>query len=214
LNEAESEEWEEEEESVEPQEEKAAKETVLFNVKVNRKLLQEMEEAVEASDGKYDTKSDLARDAIERRVRFIKEGGLRTARRPDDDEEPPTKHDKEYETSVKTTLGLIEELAEPEVAVFDLIQGPFENFIEGAKENKLIKKTAIWSDSRVQKAMRDALKDDVYPTGMWDETRKFRESEARAWIKAFKTQLKIPGSVARNLVEDPALADLEPYEEE
>jgi len=204
------EEWQEEEEPVEPQAAKAERETVLFNVKVNRRLLQEMQEAVDASDGKYENKSELARDAIERRIRFIKEGGL--TRISEDEEEPPTKHDKEYEASVKAALELIKDLAESGITVFDSFD--FEDFIEEASEAKLIKKTAVWSDPRVQKAMQNLLRDDVYPAGMWDQKRKFRENEAKEWTEAFRKGLKIPRSVARNLVEDPAFADAEPYEEE
>jgi Arc/MetJ-type ribon-helix-helix transcriptional regulator len=190
------------------------RDVTILGVKTPREFLQEVDEAVELSKGKYENRSDLVRDVVGRYTRFIKEGGLDRLRQTEEEawkeEKPTLARDKKYEASVKTALNLIEDLEDFSIP---FLSDNFEDFIEEAKEKKLIGQTAVWSDSRIQKAMRDVFRDEVYSEESWDGKRKFRAAKAKEWRVALAKKIKIPEPVAKNLVEDPAFADLEPYEE-
>jgi len=197
---------------------KRRKDTIL-GVAATKELLHKIDEEVELSKGKYETRSDLVRDAVDRHMRHLKEARLRPPREHDsksvsEEVELPSERDKAYEKEVKTALSIIEQSEDSDIPILDILEVGVEDITDEAKEKRLIGKTAVWSDERVQKAMRKRLQDLVYPKSFWDETRKFRKAEAKKWITGLRKYLKIPPSVAENLVLEPTLQGLESYEEE
>jgi Arc/MetJ-type ribon-helix-helix transcriptional regulator len=166
------------------------RETLTLTVRVTPKLLKFIDQAVEAS-GKYATRADLVRDAIEFFSRHITEGGLK--RTGPDEPEEPTGKDLEHEANVEEALELINELEDPDVEAV-------KEFASVAKEKALAK--SVWSDDRVQKAMRETLRDEVYPAGFWDDVRRFRKRKAREYTEILRKQLAVSRSTAKQLVED------------
>jgi hypothetical protein len=175
------------------------KKSVLFNVNVRREFLQKMQKAVEASKGKYATKSELARDAIEEKVTWI-EAGMPEPESDDDwmtNKEPPAKRDKELERQEKILLKIVGE----ELGNVDLF-GDADDFTERVKGAKLTGKSTLFSLNSVQKSMRLRLRDLVCPAGFWDSKRKWNPKEGAKLIETFRKQLQIPRSVAAGLVKD------------
>jgi len=177
------------------------RETLTLTVRVTPKLLKFIDQAVEASEGKYATRADLVRDSIEFFSRHVAEGGLK--RTGPDEPEEPTRKDLEHEANVEEALELINELEDPDVEAI-------KEFASEAKEKALPK--SVWSDDRVQKAMRKTLSNEVYPAGFWDDVRRFRKRKSREYTEILRKQLAVSRSTAKQLVEDPSFRG-EEYEE-
>lgn len=179
--------------------------TTILNVKVRRKFLDEMQKAVETSDGKYPTKSELTRVALQEKITRMKKG---ESVEPESDDwiadEKSMKRGKTHEADVKKTLESIDD-------TFSFLAGfpnPFSNesdiLIDHAKEDKTIGKTAVWSDPRVQKVLQEKLRDTICPEdSFWSDERNHDSAEAKEWTRALVKGLRIPNSAAANLVKAP-----------
>ena len=177
------------------------RETSTLTVRVTPGLLKLIDKAVEVSEGKYATRTDLVRDAIEFFSRHITEDGSKWAKLEEPEES--TKEDLEHEASVEEALELVKELEETDIEAI-------EELASEAKEKALSK--SVWSDDRVQRAVRKLLRDEVYPAGFWDGIRKFRKRKSREYVEVLRRGLAIPRSTAKQLVEDPSFSG-EEYEE-
>jgi Arc/MetJ-type ribon-helix-helix transcriptional regulator len=177
------------------------RETSTLTVRVTSGLLDLIDKAVEASEGKYVTRTDLVRDAIEFFSRHVTEGGLKQSKVEETEES--SKKDLEHEANVEEALQLIKELEETSIEAVEELAS--------VSEEKALPKS-VWSDDRVQKSMRKALRDEIYPAGFWDGTRRFRRRKAREYVEALRKPLAIPRSAAKQLVENPDFQG-EQYEE-
>jgi Arc/MetJ-type ribon-helix-helix transcriptional regulator len=167
------------------------RETPTLTVRVTPGLLSLVDKAVEASDNRYQTRTDLVRDAIEFYSRDVSEGGLkRTKLEPEESNED----DSEHEANVEEALELIKDLSDTDIETI-------EEFASEANRKDLPK--SAWADDRVQTAMRKTLRNEVYPEGVWDGLRKFRKRKSREYAEVLRKGLAIPRSVAKQLVEDP-----------
>jgi sulfur carrier protein ThiS len=110
------------------------------------------------------------------------------------DPEESNEDDSEHEANVEESLELLKELADTDIEAI-------EEFASEANEKALPK--SVWSDDRVQAAMRKILRDQIYPAGFWDGIRRFRKRKSREYAEVLRKQLAIPRSVAKQLVEDP-----------
>lgn len=184
------------------------RDTPILGTRVTPEFLRLVDDAVRASEGKYATRTELVRDAVELYARYIKEGGLKRTRQ----EKPETssKEDQEHEASVEAVVDHINDLRKEmegeELVTFLSLKG-IEDFVEDfatkIRKEGLRTSIAVWSDDRVRKAMRKALQEEVYPKGFWDGKRKFRKKIAGEWIEVLRKQLRIPNAVARELVQEP-----------
>ncbi len=172
-------------------EKREKRETSVLGTRTTPELLTFIDEAIEASEGKYTTRAEFTRDAIEGFARYVKEGGLK---RSHEENEEPSEQDKEHEAGVEEALELIKETEETDIE-------SFREFAEKAKEKALQK--SVWSDHRVQKATRRLLKDEVYPRDFWSDETRFRKKRARAYTEVLRNVLEIPRSIAKELIEDP-----------
>jgi len=177
------------------------RETSVLTIRVTPKLLDLIDRAIDISEGKYVTRADPVRDAIEFFSRHITEGGLKRAKAEEPEES--SKEDLEHEANVEEALELIKEINDTDIETI-------EEFAFEAKEKALPK--SVWSDDRAQKAMRKLLRDEVYPAGFWDGVRRFRKQKSREYVEALRKHLAIPRSVAKQLVENPDFQG-EQYEE-
>ena len=173
------------------------RETLIFGTRVTPEFLQLVDEAITASKGKYTNRTQLIRDAVELYARYVKEGGLK---RPKQEEpEKLSGKEEEFELSVEKAKDLIDEWTIDELFVEDAEEYS-EDLADKAKGKHL--RRDVWRDSRVQKAMRKKLEDEIYPKGVWDGKRRFRKKKAKEWIEALRKHLGILGSAAKELVED------------
>lgn len=182
-------------------EERERRETPTLTVRVTPDLLNLVDKAVEASDNRYQTRTDLVRDAVEFYSRHVSEGGLKRSKV--EELEESNKDDSEHEANVEEALELVKELTDTDIETV-------EGFASEADRKSLPK--SIWSDDRVQTAMRKTLRSEVYPEGFWDGIRRFRKRKSREYVKVLRKQLAIPRSVAKQLVEDPDFSGKE-YQE-
>lgn len=165
--------------------------TSVLGTRTTPEFLKFIDEAIEASEGKYTTRAEFTRDAIEGFARYIKEGGLK---RGYEEREDPSELDKEHESDVEEALELIKETEDTDLE-------SLREFAEKAKMRALQK--SVWSDQRVQKATRRLLKDEVYPRDFWSDEPRFRRRKAREYTEALRHILEIPRSIAKELIEDP-----------
>jgi Arc/MetJ-type ribon-helix-helix transcriptional regulator len=177
------------------------RDTSILTIRVTPEHLEFIDRAIEASEAKYTTRADLVRDAIEYFSRHIVEGEMKATTL--DEPNKSTKKDLEHDANVEEALELINELEDTDIEAI-------EELASEAKEEALSK--SVWSDDRVQKAMRKTLRDEVYPAGFWDGIRKFRKRKSREYVEVLRRSLAIPRSVAKQLVEDPSFRG-EEYEE-
>lgn len=174
--------------------------TSILTIRVTPPLLESIDQSIEASEGKYATRAELVRNAIEYYTRHIIEGDSNSTT---PDEQESTTEDLEHEANVEEALELIKEV---ENADFQTI----EEFASKSKEKGLPK--SVWSDDRIQKSMRKLLRDEVYPAGFWDDVRRFRKIRCREYVELLRKSLSIPRSTAKQLVENPDFHG-EQYEE-
>jgi Arc/MetJ-type ribon-helix-helix transcriptional regulator len=178
------------------------RETTILGTRVTQEFLQLIDEAIAASEGKYATRPDLVRDAIELYARHIKEGGLKRIKQEED--ETPSAEDQEYEASVEALVGMVHDFQDSlEDIGFEDIGELAEEFSKEVKQKNLLRPITLWSDDRVRKAMRIALREEVYPKSLWDEARKFRKRRAKDWVEALRKSLRISTAQAQELVLDP-----------
>ena len=175
------------------------RDTAILTIRVTPRHLEFMDRAIETSEGKYSTRTDLIRSAIEYFSRHIIEGDQTAL----DESDKSTNEDSEHETDVGEVLELIKEISDTDTE-------SIEEFASEANEKALPK--SVWSDDRVQTAMRKILRDQIYPTGFWDGIRRFRKRKSREYVEVLRKQLTIPRSAAKQLVEDPDFSGRE-YEE-
>lgn len=165
------------------------RDTPILGTRVTPDFLRLVDDAITASEGKYTTRTELVRDAVELYARYIKEGGLKRTRQ--EKPEAPSKEDQDHETSVEIAIDLINDLRKEmegeEFGTFLSLKdiGDFgEDFATKIRKEGLRTSMTVWSDDRVRKAMRKALQEEVYPKGFWDGKRKFRKKMAREWVEA------------------------------
>ena len=172
-------------------EKKEKRETSVLGTRTTPEFLKFIDEAIEASEGKYTTRAEFTRDAIEGFARYIKDGGLK---RGYEESEVPSELDKEHESDVQEALALVKEIEDTDIESLG-------EFAEKTKERSLQK--SVWSDLRIQKAIRRLLKEEVYPRDFWSEEARFRKRKAREYTEVLRKTLEIPRSIAKELIEDP-----------
>jgi ribosomal protein L19E len=168
------------------------RETPTLTIRVTPELLSLIDRAVKSSEGRFLTRTDLIRSASESFSHQVLDGSWNQAR-PEEREES-TEDDLEHEANVAEALDLINELEDADTETI-------EQLASEGNEKALPK--SVWSDDRIQKAMRKTLRDHVYPSGLWDGVTRFRKRKSREYVEVLRKQLAIPRSVAKQLVEDP-----------
>lgn len=179
----------------------------ILGTRVSHEFLQLIDQAV--AKGDYKNRTEFIRHAAELYARHLLEPGQGL-------EQPDTLSEKEqeYKVSVETTIDLIKDFQKNLAdATFEDEEELVKEFAEEVKRKGLRKTITLWYDDRIRKAMRRALRDEIYPTAFFDGKRRFRKKKAREWVEILRKELRIPRLAAQELVEDPDLQNLKPYQE-